>query len=195
MTQPTEQIADRSQDTAARMTGRGAVLAMFALFFTGAAIAGLLHLGVLVGFSFLAGCVLAARFARRSALLVVVVSPPLIFLIAVACAESISSSSHRSFQGAVRGRRNHPHPGGGGALAVRRRSAGAGSRPVPRAAAVHPRLARRACAARSAPAPGPPGPTLSSGGHPVPDYGTGWRESGQTAVSLAEGSRSRRQAR
>ena len=95
MTQPTEQIADRSQDhqPPARMTGRGAVLAMFALFFTGAALAGLLHLGVLVGFSFLAGCVLAARFARRSALLVVVVTPPLIFLIAVACAESISSSS------------------------------------------------------------------------------------------------------
>jgi hypothetical protein len=95
VTQPTEQDADRSPDhrPPARMTGRGAVLAMFALFFTGAAVAGLLHLGVLVGFSFLAGCVLAARFARRSALLVVVVSPPLIFLIAVACAESISSST------------------------------------------------------------------------------------------------------
>jgi hypothetical protein len=94
VTQPTEQIADRSQDhrPPARMTGRGAVLAMFALFFTGAAIADLLHLGVLAGLSFLAGCVLAVRFARRSALLIVVVSPPLIFLIAVACAESISSS-------------------------------------------------------------------------------------------------------
>ena len=73
MTQPTEQFADRSQDhrPPARITGRGAVLAMFALFFAGAAIADLLHLGVLAGFSFLAGCVLAVRFARRSALLIV----------------------------------------------------------------------------------------------------------------------------
>ncbi len=95
MTQPTRQFAGRSADyrPSARLTGRGAVLAMFALFFAGAALADLLHLGVLVGFSFLAGCVLAVRFTRRSALLIVVVSPPLIFLMAVACAESLSSSA------------------------------------------------------------------------------------------------------
>lgn len=74
------------------MTGRRALLAMFALFFVGAAVAGWLQLGFLTGFSFASGCVLAARFARRSALLAVVVSPPLIFLIAVVCAEGISSS-------------------------------------------------------------------------------------------------------
>ena len=78
------QITDRSgyRMPQARMTSRGAVLAMFALFFLGAVAAELLHSGFLVGFSFLAGCVLAARFARRSALLTVVVSPPLVFLAA-----------------------------------------------------------------------------------------------------------------
>jgi hypothetical protein len=93
--QLTEQLGDRSQDylPPARMTGRGAVLAMFALFFAGTAVGDLLHLGVLAGFSFLAGCVLAVRFAKRSALLIVVVSPPLIFLLAVACAEGFSSSA------------------------------------------------------------------------------------------------------
>jgi hypothetical protein len=89
------QITDRSgyRMPQARMTSRGAVLAMFALFFLGAVAAELLHSGFLVGFSFLAGCVLAARFARRSALLTVVVSPPLVFLAAVVCAESVSSSA------------------------------------------------------------------------------------------------------
>ena len=91
----TRQITDRSQyrTPAGRLTSRGAVLAMFALFFLGALVADTLHLGFLVGFSFLAGCVLAARFARRSALLAVVVSPPLIFFVAVGCAESVSSSA------------------------------------------------------------------------------------------------------
>jgi hypothetical protein len=91
----TRQIPDRSQyrSPSSQMTCRGAVLAMFVLFFLGALIADLLHLGFLVGLSFLAGCVLAARFARRSALLAVVVSPPLIFLVAVVCAESLSSSA------------------------------------------------------------------------------------------------------
>jgi hypothetical protein len=101
VTQQTEQFADRIQihRQPSRMTGRGAVLAMFALFFTGAAVADLLHLGFLVGFSFLAGCVLAARFAQRSALLTVVISPPLIFLVAVACAESMSSSGATGHSG------------------------------------------------------------------------------------------------
>jgi hypothetical protein len=88
------------------MTGRGAVLAMFAVFFTGTATAELLSLGALTGISVVAGCVLAARFARRGSLLVVVVSPPLIFLIAVICAEAVTSSSttgHSGFLSAAEG--------------------------------------------------------------------------------------------
>lgn len=97
----TRQIADRAQyrSPTGRMTSRGAIAAMFGLFFLSAIVADLLHLGFLVGLSFLAGCVLAARFARRSALLAVVVSPPLIFLIAVVCAESVSSSAATSHAG------------------------------------------------------------------------------------------------
>jgi hypothetical protein len=104
----TRPIADRSQYARppARMTSRGVIVAMFALFFIGALIADLLHFGFLVGFSFLVGCVLAARYARRSALLTAVVSPPLIFLIAVICAEGVSSSgptAHAGFLSAAEG--------------------------------------------------------------------------------------------
>lgn len=101
MTQPTERLADRPQDhrPPARMTGRGAMLAMFALFFTGAIVADLLHVGFLAGLSFLAGCGLAARFAKRTALLAVVVCPPLIFLVAVICAEAVPASSDTGHSG------------------------------------------------------------------------------------------------
>jgi hypothetical protein len=83
----------------ARMTGRGAVLAMFAVFFVTTVLAEVTHLGFFVGIGLAAGCGLAARFARRSALLAVVVSPPLVFLAAVICAESLTSSSASSHSG------------------------------------------------------------------------------------------------
>jgi hypothetical protein len=63
------------------MTARGAVLAMFALFFFGTLIADRLHLELLAGLSFVAGCALAACYTRRDALLTVVTTPPLIFMI------------------------------------------------------------------------------------------------------------------
>jgi hypothetical protein len=73
------------------MTGRGAVLAMFALFFLSTLIAGWLHLALLTGLGFIAGCALAARYSRRDALLAVVVTPPLIFMIALVFAELLTS--------------------------------------------------------------------------------------------------------
>jgi hypothetical protein len=73
------------------MTARGAVLAMFSLFFAGMVAAGWLHLGSLVGLSFVAGCALAARYTKRDGLLAVVVTPPLIFMIALVCTEAMSS--------------------------------------------------------------------------------------------------------
>ncbi|HTS99396.1 MAG TPA: DUF6542 domain-containing protein [Streptosporangiaceae bacterium] len=76
---------------AARMTARGAVLAMFSLFFPGTLTAGWLHLGVLTGLSFVAGCTLTARYTRRDGLLTVAVTPPLIFLISLVCAEMFTS--------------------------------------------------------------------------------------------------------
>jgi hypothetical protein len=77
---------------AARMTSRGAILAMFSLFFPGTLTAGWLHLPVLTGVSFLAGCILAGLYARRPDLLVVVTMPPLIFLISLICVKAMTST-------------------------------------------------------------------------------------------------------
>jgi hypothetical protein len=102
------QAAGPPEDSAApaRMTGRGAILAMFAVFFAGTVVSDLVHLGFFVGFALVAGCGLAAKFTRRGALLAVVISPPLIFLAAVICAEALTSSSatgHSSFLSAIEG--------------------------------------------------------------------------------------------
>jgi hypothetical protein len=74
------------------MTARGAVLAMFSLFFFGTLIAGWLHLELLAGLSFVAGCALAASYTRRDALLTVVTTPPLIFVIVLV--GSVTMTSH-----------------------------------------------------------------------------------------------------
>lgn len=73
------------------MTARGAVVAMFSLFFLGMVAAGWLHLGSLTGLSFVAGCALAARYTKRDGLLTAVVTPPLIFMIALIVTETMSS--------------------------------------------------------------------------------------------------------
>jgi hypothetical protein len=82
----------RSEAAAARLTGRGAMLAMFSLFFPGALTSGWLHLGALTGVSFLAGCVLAGLYTKREDLLLVVTTPPLVFLAAVICVTAVSSN-------------------------------------------------------------------------------------------------------
>jgi len=73
------------------MTARGAVVAMFSLFFLGMLAADWLHLGSLIGLSFVAGCVLAARYTKRDGLLAAVVAPPLIFMIALAGTQTMSA--------------------------------------------------------------------------------------------------------
>ena len=73
------------------MTARGAVLGMFALFFLGLLAADGLHLGLVTGLSFVAGCALAARYTKRDGLLTAVATPPLIFLIALVCTATMSS--------------------------------------------------------------------------------------------------------
>lgn len=67
----------------ARLTGRGAVATMAGLFLIGLLLAAWLGWAVVAGLAFVAGCVLAARYAATAALLTVVVSPPLLFLAAV----------------------------------------------------------------------------------------------------------------
>jgi hypothetical protein len=73
------------------MTARGAVVAMFLLFLVGTLAAGWLHLEVLAGLSFVAGCALAGYYSRRDALLAAVVTPPLIFMVALVIAELLTS--------------------------------------------------------------------------------------------------------
>jgi hypothetical protein len=90
------QVPDRatrpsSDRAAAQLTARGAMLAMFSLFFPGTLTSGWLNLGALTGVSFVAGCVLAGLYTKREDLLLVVTTPPLIFLAAVACVTAVSS--------------------------------------------------------------------------------------------------------
>jgi hypothetical protein len=80
-----------SSPPATRMTARGAVVAMFLLFFVGTLAAGWLHLEVLAGLSFVAGCALAPWYSRRDAMLTVVVTPPLIFMASLVIAELLTS--------------------------------------------------------------------------------------------------------
>ena len=80
-----------SPGSTTRLTPRGAVVAMFWLFFLGTLAAGWLHLGVLTGLSFVAGCGLAARYTRRDGLLAVVATPPLIFMVALVVTEALTT--------------------------------------------------------------------------------------------------------
>jgi hypothetical protein len=75
------------------MTARGAVVAMFSLFFIGMLAAGWLHLGSLTGLSFVVGCALAARYTKRDGLLAAVLTPPLLFMIALVITEIMTSHS------------------------------------------------------------------------------------------------------
>lgn len=56
---------------------------MAGVFLIGLLLAAWLGWAVLAGLAFMAGCVLAARYAATAALLTVVVSPPLLFLATV----------------------------------------------------------------------------------------------------------------
>jgi hypothetical protein len=80
-----------SSPPATRMTARGAVVVMFLLFLMGTLAAGWLHLELLAGLSFVTGCALAAYYSRRDALLTAVVTPPLVFMVALVIAELLTS--------------------------------------------------------------------------------------------------------
>jgi hypothetical protein len=72
------------------MGARTAIIAMFAIFLLTGLAAGWLHVAALTGFGFAAGSAVAAGRTRRSDLLPVAVSPPLLFVIAVTATELIS---------------------------------------------------------------------------------------------------------
>jgi len=65
---------------------------MFSVFFPGTLTAGWLHLAVLTGLSFLAGCILAGLYTKRDDLLVMVTMPPMVFLVAVICVKALTAT-------------------------------------------------------------------------------------------------------
>jgi len=65
------------------ITVRGAVVAMFGIFFLCTLVAGWLSLGILMGLGYAACCILAPFCVRRHALVHVIIAPPAIFLAAV----------------------------------------------------------------------------------------------------------------
>ncbi len=69
---------------------RAAIVAMFVIFLLTGLAADWLHVTALTGFGFAAGSAVAAGRTRRSGLLPVATSPPLLFLLAVASTEVIS---------------------------------------------------------------------------------------------------------
>jgi hypothetical protein len=77
-----------------RLTGRGAVLLMLAVFLVGNLIAVPVQVPWLGGLGYAAGCLLAVAYTRREALLIVVTTPPAIFLAALVAAELITAGSH-----------------------------------------------------------------------------------------------------
>ena len=74
-----------------RLTGRGAIAALFALCFGTQLIAAWTGWGTLAGAAFVCGCGAVTYYTRTSGLPTVVVAPPLLFFAGSACAQAISA--------------------------------------------------------------------------------------------------------
>ncbi len=79
-------------DERVRLTGRGGILAVFAISFTGLFAASLSHAGALAGLSYVVACVLAACGVRRGHLLPVAVTTPMLFGVAVVCVQAMTAA-------------------------------------------------------------------------------------------------------
>ncbi|HLI36196.1 MAG TPA: DUF6542 domain-containing protein [Streptosporangiaceae bacterium] len=75
-----------------RLTGRGAILCLFAACFLSIVAAGWLSAGVLAGVTFAVGCAAIARYVKPRDLLPVSVCPPLVFFVACVCAKALTSA-------------------------------------------------------------------------------------------------------
>ena len=82
------------QPSAARLTGRGALLGMFVLSFLGILVSSWLHWSPLAGGSFVLGCAAAARWTKSRDLLSVVVSPPVLFFCALLSVKALTSTGN-----------------------------------------------------------------------------------------------------
>ena len=75
-----------------RLTGRGAVLGMLAVFALGLLGAAWLGWGVLAGASFVAGSAAAVLYVRPRDLLMVTIAPPLLFCIALVTVKAVTAT-------------------------------------------------------------------------------------------------------
>lgn len=73
------------------MPARATLLAMLVLFFAGNLLGVWLRLGPLAGLTFAAGSILAVIYTQRHALLLVLIAPPVLFLIALLGVEVLTS--------------------------------------------------------------------------------------------------------
>jgi Domain of unknown function (DUF6542) len=76
-----------------RLTGPGAILALFGFCFAIMLIAAWTGWGALAGAAFVCGCGVITYYTRTSGLRAVVVCPPLLFLAGTVCAELIAAPS------------------------------------------------------------------------------------------------------
>jgi hypothetical protein len=88
------QAPERQPGRAIRLTGRGAVLGMSAVFSLGLLGAGWLSWPVLAGAAFLAGSLAAAWYTRPADLLTVAVTPPLLFCVALIGVKAVTATGN-----------------------------------------------------------------------------------------------------
>ena len=74
-----------------RLTGRGAIAALFAVCFGTQLIAAWTGWGTLAGAAFVCGCGAVTYYTRTSGLRAMVVAPPLLFLAGSACAQLLTA--------------------------------------------------------------------------------------------------------
>lgn len=75
-----------------RLTGRGAVLVIFVLCLLGAYLAEVSHWNPAAGVGYAAACAVAAWYVKPGHLLTTVVTPPLLFVIAVICVKAATAT-------------------------------------------------------------------------------------------------------
>lgn len=93
-----EKVVRRSAaGTAVTLTGRGGLALVFAATLFGAIVGGLIGVHGAQGFFFVLGCVAAVLATRRTDLLTVVVSPPLIFFLVSLLSAIAGSFGEKSF--------------------------------------------------------------------------------------------------
>jgi hypothetical protein len=87
----------RPAGAAVTLTGRGGLVVVFAAVLLGSAVGAALGLREAQGVAFAVGCLLAVLATRRTDLLTLVVSPPLLFFLASLLSACLASFGERSF--------------------------------------------------------------------------------------------------